>query len=350
MRKHQIVDILLRAGADVTIADGYGMTALHLAASMPDRELVVLAMVSRILRAGASADSRTDSGITPLFFAVESGRVKVAQALVKAGANPAAPSTKGTPVSLAEKSGNRAMLAVLRGPAASPRDEPRAGAVALASAPPQTVELELPFDGIWAVLQGTASEETHVGYAAYALDFVPAEATATAVPEARRKKLTDWPCFGRPVLAPADGKVVWARDRSLDPPINKPIKGDTGNFLIIEHAATEFTEFRHLQAKSLLVKAGDRVRTGQAIARCGNSGNAGMPHLHMGFLGSVDPIATRPVRFSRYQVYQRGNWVAPGTGLPTAGQVVRPMERATPPAPPPSASSASSGNMPAKSR
>jgi len=206
------------------------------------------------------------------------------------------------------------------------RDEPPAGAVALASAPPQTVELALPFTGIWGVLQGTASNETHVGYAAYALDFVPAESTATALPEAQRKKLTDYPCFGRPVLAPADGRVVWARDRSPDPPLSKSIVkgGDTGNFLIIEHAPQEYTEFRHLQARSLRVKVGDRVTRGQEIARCGNSGNAGMPHLHVGFLGSVDPIATRPVTFSHYEVLRNGTWER-GTGVPTSGQLVRTM-------------------------
>ena len=152
--------------------------------------------------------------------------------------------------------------ALAEGSRKNQRDEPRAGAVALASAPPQTVELALPFQGIWGVLQGTASNETHVGYAAYALDFVPAEATATALPEAQRQKLTDYPCFGKAVLAPADGQVVWARDRSPDPPLHKPIKGDTGNFLIIEHAPQEFTEFRHLQARSLRVKVGDRVTRG----------------------------------------------------------------------------------------
>ena len=52
--------------------------------------------------------------------------------------------------------------------------EPPAGHVALRSAPPQTVELTLPFAGIWGVLQGMNSQDTHVGYAAYALDFVPA--------------------------------------------------------------------------------------------------------------------------------------------------------------------------------
>jgi len=72
------------------------------------------------------------------------------------------------------------------------RAEPPAGAVALASAPPQTVELWLPFTGIWGVVQGFDSDETHVGYAAYALDFVPAEritARTRATPEADRLSL-----------------------------------------------------------------------------------------------------------------------------------------------------------------
>lgn len=206
-------------------------------------------------------------------------------------------------------------------------EEPAPGAVALASAPPQTVELWLPFDGIWAVLQGTDSNETHVGYAAYALDFVPAERLATALPEARRTRLTDYPCFGRPVLAPAAGRVVRARDRSPDPPLHQPIPGDTGNFLIIEHAPDEYTEFRHLKAGSVRVRVGQQVQRGQIVAACGNSGNAGMPHLHVGFLGSVDPIATRPVRFARYEVLERGSWRA-GAGTPTSGQVVRPALRA----------------------
>ena len=200
---------------------------------------------------------------------------------------------------------------------------PPAGAVPLSSAPPQTVALTLPFDGIWGVVQGMDSGDTHSGYAAYALDFVPAENLRAALPERDRKRLTDFPCFGRPVLAPAEGRVVWAHDGSPDRPVHGVVRGDPGNFLIVQHAAGEYTELRHLRSGSLRVKVGDRVTEAQPIAQCGNSGNAGTPHLHVGFLGSANPIATRPARFSHYQVLAPdGSWRA-GDGVPVAGQLVR---------------------------
>jgi hypothetical protein len=203
--------------------------------------------------------------------------------------------------------------------------EPAAGAVALASAPPQTVELTLPFAGIWGVVQGFDSGETHVGYAAYALDFVPAENLQTALPEKSRRHLADFPCFGRAVLAPADGEVVWSHDGAPDRPPFSKTKHDPGNFVIVKHADAELTEFRHLKSGSVRVKVGDRVSRGQPLASCGNSGNAGTPHLHLGFLGSIDPIATRPMRFSRYEVLQPGAFWRRGDGVPLTRQIIRPM-------------------------
>ncbi|MBC8133675.1 MAG: M23 family metallopeptidase [Deltaproteobacteria bacterium] len=201
----------------------------------------------------------------------------------------------------------------------------------LSSAPAQTVELTLPFDGIWGVVQGIRSGDTHVGYAAYALDFVPAEKLAGAVPEKDRRKLTDFPCFGQPILAPADGQVIWAHDGAKDTRPRQKLKRDPGNFLIIQHAAAEYTEMRHLREGSIRVKVGDRVARGQPIGACGNSGNAGTPHLHIGFLGSADPIATRPLRFSRYQVLRHdGTWHA-GDGVPQPGQIVRSNRAPDPP-------------------
>ena len=204
--------------------------------------------------------------------------------------------------------------------------EPPAGAVALADAPPQVTRLTLPFRGIWGVIQGTDSDETHVGYAAFALDFVPAERLAGAKP-AHERRLDEFPCFGQPVLAPADGKVVWVHDGEPDlPPYNKAPRSP-GNFLIVEHTPDELSELRHLKSGSILVHEGERVRRGQPLARCGNSGNAKTPHLHFGFLGSLDPIATRPLRFSDYEVLERdgtphGRW-RPGDGVPREGQLLR---------------------------
>lgn len=208
--------------------------------------------------------------------------------------------------------------------AKSAQIEPAAGHVALASAPPQKTRLSLPFEGAWGVIQGMDSEGTHTGYAAYALDFVPAEAPTSEAAFRKRRKLDEHACYGRPILAPADGRVLWARDggRELGP-FRESRRHEAGNFVIIEHAPDEFTEFRHLKKGSLAVKAGDLVHRGQVIAACGNSGNAVTPHLHFAFLGSVDPIATRPMLLSDYEVLIAPGVWQKGEGAIKKGQIIR---------------------------
>lgn len=211
--------------------------------------------------------------------------------------------------------------------AAKPRRpaEPPAGNVALASAPPQKTVLVLPVEGVWGVLQGADSDGTHQGYAAFAYDLVPAEKPVTEAVFRSRVRLADHPCYGRPILAPADGRVVWARDGARElPPFKESKRHEAGNFVIIRHTADELTEFRHLKRGSVTVREGDEVRAGQIIGRCGNSGNAFTPHLHFALLGSYRPIATRPVRISSYEVMDsKGGW-APGDGALRAGQIIRP--------------------------
>jgi len=219
------------------------------------------------------------------------------------------------------------------GAKAAPRlpTEPPAGNVALSSAPPQSTVLSLPFDGAWGVVQGMDSDGTHSGYATYALDFVPAEPVTEAVFR-KRKRLADHPCYGRPVLASAAGRVVWARDGARElPPFRESSKHEAGNFVILEHAKDEFTEYRHLRRGSIPVKVGDAVAARQLIGRCGNSGNAVTPHLHFAFLGSYDPIATRPMRLSAYEEMTAAEKWQIGDGEPRKGQIVRPF--AQPPAP-----------------
>ena len=194
-------------------------------------------------------------------------------------------------------------------------------------APPQVTRLALPFSGVWGVIQG-AGTGTHVGYATYALDFVPAVPTGRggARLPPRGAPLTRFPCFGRPVLAPADGTVVRAARGARDWPAH--VKGrDEGNFVIIQHAAREYSELRHLRAGSVRVAVGQRVRRGDVVGACGNSGNAGTPHVHLGFLSSIDPIRTRPVTFDGYEVRAVEVDVAawrPPAGPLRQGDLVRP--------------------------
>jgi hypothetical protein len=197
--------------------------------------------------------------------------------------------------------------------------------------PAQVTRLSLPFDGIWGVLQGFDSGDTHVGYAAYALDFVPAQRIGTRPPP-RGAPLGRFPCFGRPVLAPADGRVVRLGRRGRDWPAY--VKGrDEGNFIIIEHAPGEYTEFRHLQAGSVRAAVGQQVRRGEVIGRCGNSGNARTPHLHVGFLSSIDPITTRPMILSGYDVRGPDNQWHPASGALREGDLVRPNPGVASPGP-----------------
>ncbi|MCP6756822.1 peptidoglycan DD-metalloendopeptidase family protein, partial [Klebsiella pneumoniae] len=75
------------------------------------------------------------------------------------------------------------------------------------------------------------------------------------------RRLVDHPCYGRPVLAPAAGRVVWAQDGARElPPFRDSHWHEPGNFVIIEHTPDELSEVRHLQRGSVTVKVGDVVR------------------------------------------------------------------------------------------
>jgi murein DD-endopeptidase MepM/ murein hydrolase activator NlpD len=213
---------------------------------------------------------------------------------------------------------------LLPGPALSgPREAPLSASTGSDPPPPQQTRLSLPFTGTWGIIQGFDSGDSHIGYAAYALDFVPAQPIGTRPPR-HGAPLSRFVCYGRPVVAPADGTVVIAHGGARDWPAY--VKGhDEGNYVILEHAAGEYTEFRHLQAHSVTVHVGDHLHRGDVVGRCGNSGNATTPHLHMGFLSSIDPITTRPMTLSGYEVMNPdGTWQA-GDGTPAKGEILRPF-------------------------
>lgn len=73
---------------------------------------------------------------------------------------------------------------------------------------------------------------------------------------------------GTPVLAAENGVVVYA---------GSELKG-FGNLLLINHAGGYMTAYAHNEA--LLVRRGDEVRRGQAIARVGRTGSVSSPQLH----------------------------------------------------------------------
>jgi len=73
---------------------------------------------------------------------------------------------------------------------------------------------------------------------------------------------------GTPVIAAADGEVVYAGDG---------IRG-YGNLVVLQHPGDLLTVYAHNSA--LFVKQGQTVRAGERIAAVGQTGRATGPHLH----------------------------------------------------------------------
>ena len=57
---------------------------------------------------------------------------------------------------------------------------------------------------------------------------------------------------------------------------------------MIDHGNGEFSHLGHLKQGSLLVKPGDRLLAGQAIAEAGVSGTSLFPHLHYQLATTAD--------------------------------------------------------------
>jgi hypothetical protein len=125
--------------------------------------------------------------------------------------------------------------------------------------------------------------------------------------------------YGKAVLAVADGWVVTARDGLLE---NIPGHGDAfhpavpvtletvaGNTITLDLGGGQFAYYMHLQPGSLRVRAGDRVRRGQALARVGGSGDAREPHLHFEVNTSSKLLAGEGVPYviDRYRCKSTGD-------------------------------------------
>lgn len=148
---------------------------------------------------------------------------------------------------------------------------------------------QLPFQGKWAVLNGSVEKSMSHSWAInsqrYAYDFVKLDDTI-ASHKGDPKKLENYYCYGEPVLAPADGVVVGTYTKCRDSKImwrqwpDPIIRRIEGNFITLKHGEKEYSTVAHLRPGSLLVKVGDVVAQGDKIAECGNTGNTSEPHIH----------------------------------------------------------------------
>lgn len=169
-----------------------------------------------------------------------------------------------------------------------------------------SIDLDYPFTGRWLVQNSPANRVPSHGTSrfatSYAIDFVPIGDDGRTAPFSlgsllRPEAPEKFPGFGRPILAPVEGTVVAVLDTAIDHPAYRGFpslhyaltqrrrvaagwEALAGNHVLIEHAEVVIA-LCHLQQGSAQVQPGQQVRTGDAIGRCGNSGNSTEPHIHV---------------------------------------------------------------------
>lgn len=186
------------------------------------------------------------------------------------------------------------------------------------------MDLAYPFRGRWLVRNSPAdrvpSHGTTAFASAWAIDFVPVDRRGRTAPIGVRTLVRPeapqrFPGFGRPVLAPAPGRVVAARDEDPDHDARRGVPSIgyaltqarraaagwsalAGNHVLIATPTGPVVALCHLQQGSLRVQVGQQVHLGQRIAACGNTGNSTEPHLHLQVIDGPDPRRAGPVALS----------------------------------------------------
>ncbi len=188
--------------------------------------------------------------------------------------------------------------------------------------------LRLPFEGTWSVLWGgrTWDDNRHASVAdqRFALDLLIWKAQGTFEGDGTRNE--QYFCWGRPVVAPAEGKVAIAEDGTSDnvPGVASPLKL-YGNHVVIDHGNGEYSLLAHMMKGSIAVKAGDRVTVGQLLGRTGNSGVSTEPHLHYQLMDSPQWLKAHGLPAVFVDFVADGKPVA--RGEPKRGQTLMPRAR-----------------------
>jgi hypothetical protein len=200
-----------------------------------------------------------------------------------------------------------------------------------------------PVHGRWSAMNSPAtsvpSHGTHSHGQTYAIDLIhEPEPGARPVFGTGRwlRPPTDFPAFGEPVYAAADGTVVRVRERRRDHRSRSSwaayalmmVEGSVrellgsrfvlGNHIVLDVGEGHYAVYAHLRRGSVLVRPGDRVYRGQIMAECGNSGNSSEPHLHFQLMDRRRPTVAAGLPFDFIDARVDG-----GTGVPRDNQIMQ---------------------------
>lgn len=175
----------------------------------------------------------------------------------------------------------------------------------------------LPFKGTYYIEHGGIKEKHSHSYnlinQRYAYDF---EIRKDNLPYHDNYKVcSNFFCYKDDLIAPLDGIVVDIQNLYEDTKIfeNRPAINDCpdprGNYIIIKHEHNEYSLIAHILLNSFKVKIGDFVKTGDIIAKVGNSGNTEGPHIHFQVQDNIDFFKCKsiPITFKNVKTNSKIN-------------------------------------------
>ena len=145
----------------------------------------------------------------------------------------------------------------------------------------------------------------------FAIDFFGVDAGGRTASDATGR-LNAYPGYGVEVLAVADAIVVATRDDMTEPPTTSqrqkvPLADETGNYIALDLGGGHYAFYEHLQP-GLLVKKGERVKSGQAIAHLGLTGSGSRPHLHFHVAAANSPLGAEGLPYCMHSVEVMGGY------------------------------------------
>jgi peptidase M23-like protein/uncharacterized protein DUF3887 len=190
-------------------------------------------------------------------------------------------------------------------------------------------QLSLPFKGRWLVFWGGDTRELNQHHDTpnqrFAFDLVGVDEDGKSK-QGDGTRNEDYYAFGREVLAPADGTVIEVVEGVRDnPPGSLNPYSAVGNCVIIQHRSEEVSVLAHFKQGTIVVKVGDKVKRGQLLGKCGNSGNSSEPHLHFHLQNSPilqDGLGMK-CTFQKVSVIKEGKTETRMNFSPVKGQIIR---------------------------
>ena len=96
-----------------------------------------------------------------------------------------------------------------------------------------------------------------------------------------------------------------------------------GNTIVIKHMEFFYSKLSHLKTNTIEVKVGEKIKQGDLLAKCGNSGNSPYPHLHFQ-LQATPHIGSRTIDYpiSNFLIRKDQRLELKTVALPEKGNLV----------------------------